>query len=91
MSKAVFSLVDVTIFGVDDESIIHAEYHLFWSIFILVEQEVYAGHYMTLNAIVCRENTVGIALYAPEADLYKISKSSMYFLHNSIDGNVMDE
>ena len=34
---------------------------------------------MTLNAIVCRENTVGIALYAPEADLYKISKSSMYF------------
>ena len=46
---------------------------------------------MTLNAIVCRENTVGIALYAPEADLYKISKSSMYFLHNSIDGNVTGE
>ena len=57
----------------------------------MVEQEVCAGHYMTLNAIVCRENTVGIALYAPEADLYKISKSSMYFLHNSIDGNVTDE
>ena len=53
--------------------------------------EVCTGHYMTLNAIVCRENTVGIALYAPEADLYKISKSSMYFLHNSIDGNVTDE
>ena len=79
MSKAVFSLVDVTIFGVDDESIIHAEYHLFWSIFILVEQEVYTGHYMTLNAIVCRENTVGIALYAPEADLYKAQNRQCIF------------
>ena len=46
---------------------------------------------MTPNAIVSRENTVGIALYAPEADLYKISKSSMYFFHNSIDGWIIKE
>ena len=87
MSKAVFSLVDVTILAwMMREGTSSVLIYLYFG-----RTEVRAGHYMTLNSIVCRENTVGIALYAPEADLYKISKSSMYFLHNSIDGNVTDE